>query len=70
MRTGPLPTMSDLFDYWRYLNSLELQQHFSIIIDDKVFEEPSAKMESNALYLALGLGCEFLHVKGIAKPER
>jgi hypothetical protein len=39
LRTGPLPTMSQLFDYLRYLNSMELENRFGLIIDDKVFED-------------------------------
>ena len=44
LRTGPLATMSDLFDFWRYNASLEAQRRFQLIIDDKAFEEVSAEM--------------------------
>ena len=70
LRTGPLPTLSELFNFWRYLNTLEIENRFGIIIDDKVFEDASPDTECSVLDLALGLGCEYLYVKGVAKPER
>lgn len=39
LRTGPLPTMSHLFEYLRHLNTMELDHRFGLIIDDKVFED-------------------------------
>ena len=42
IRTGPLQTVSDLFDFWKYLSTLEMDEQFSIIIDDKTFEEASS----------------------------
>ena len=36
VRTSPLSTISDLFDFWRYSASLSDEQRFSIIIDDQV----------------------------------
>jgi hypothetical protein len=52
------------------LDTLEIEQRFGLIIDDKVFEDPAADTECNVLDLAIGLGCDYLYVKGVAKPER
>ena len=70
LRTGPLATMSDLFDFWRYNASLEPSRRFQLIIDDKACEEVSPEIQSSVIDLGLGLGCEYIYIKGIAKPER
>ena len=62
--------MSDLFDFWRYNASLEATRRFQLIIDDKACEEVNPEMQSSVVDLGLGLGCEYIHIKGIAKPER
>lgn len=70
IRTGPLATISDLFDFWRYNASLEPSRRFQLIIDDKACEEVSPEIQSSVIDLGIGLGCEYIHIKGIAKPER
>ena len=70
LRTGPLPTMSDLFDFWKYSASLPIENRFSYIIDDRTFEEVNSEMECPIIDLGMGLGCEYIHVKGVGKPER
>ena len=70
LRTGPLPTVSDLLDFWKYRAQLDPSRRFSIIIDDRGFEEVSPEIESSVIDMGLGLGCEYVLIKGIAKPER
>ena len=70
LRTGPLPTMSDLLDFWKYTAQLDPSRRFQIIIDDRACEEVSPEIESSVIDLGLGLGCEYILIKGIAKPER
>ena len=70
LRTGPLPTISHLFEYLRHLNRLDLDHRFGLIIDDKVFEDQQPDVECSALDLAVGLGCDYFYVKGCTKPER
>ena len=70
LRTGPLATMSDLFDFIRYSASLDANRRFQLIIDDKACEEVDPEMKSSVIDLGLGLGCEYIYIKGIAKPER
>ena len=62
--------MSDLFDFWRYAASLPIENRFTFIIDDRTYEETSPVMDCPIVDLAIGLGCEYIHVKGIGKPER
>ena len=52
------------------MNTLPLESRFGIIIDDKVFEDAVPDTECSVLDLALGLGCDYLYVKGVTKPER
>lgn len=68
MRTGPLPTMSRLMEFFRYNQTLE--QRFGVVIDDKIFEDPSSDGSCPALELAVGLGCGYFLIKGATKPER
>ena len=62
--------MSDLFDFWRYCSTLPIENRFTFIIDDKTFEEVSADLECPVVDLGMGLGCEYVHVKGVGRPER
>jgi hypothetical protein len=39
LRTGPLPTMSQLMEFVRYKASLPMANQWRLIIDDKIFEE-------------------------------
>ena len=68
--TGNLSVLSELFDYCRYNSELPLEQQFTIVIDDRVYEAFSPDQQSHSLDLALGLGCSYLAVKGLNKPER
>ena len=34
VRTGPLTTISDLFDFWRYSATMSAENQFSLVIDD------------------------------------
>ena len=34
IRTGPLTTVSDLFDFWRYTATMHPENRFSYVIDD------------------------------------
>lgn len=70
LRTSPLSTVSDLFDFWRYSASLSDEQRFSIIIDDQVNQEVQSELDCSVVDLGIGLGCEFVLVRGCAKPER
>jgi hypothetical protein len=70
IRSGPLPTLSSLFDFFRHISSLDIEQRFGLVIDDKIFEEAHPEGDCVALDLAVGLGCEYFLVKGATKPER
>lgn len=70
LRTGSLPTLSDLFAFWDYNVSLHFRRQFTLIIDDRTFEGVNAEMNAPIVDLAIGLGCSYLHVKGVQKPER
>ena len=45
IRTSPLSTISDLFDFWRYSASLTDESRFSIIIDDQVNQEVQSELD-------------------------
>ena len=62
--------MSDLFDFWRYTAGMPIENRFTYIIDDRTFEEISPEGDCPIIDLAIGLGCEYIHIKGIGKPER
>lgn len=70
LRAGKFATVSDLVDVIAYSKSLPEGQTFGVAIDDRTFEDVSPEMQSQLLDLAMGLGCEYLHVKGITRPER
>lgn len=70
IRTGPLPTLSQLFAFFRHINSLDIVDRFGMVIDDKLFEDVTADGDCWALDLAVGLGCEYFLVKGATRPER
>lgn len=70
IRSGPLPTFTQLFDYWRHINSLDIEHRFGMVIDDKIFEDAHPEGECSALDLAVGLGCDYFLIKGATKPER
>ena len=70
IRTGPLATISDLIDFCRYRASLAESLRFSLIFDDRVNEEVQSDVDCSAVDLGIGLGCEFVYVKGCGKPEK
>ena len=70
IRTGALPTMSDLFDFWRYQASVSDLNSFAMIIDDKVNEEVQSESDCVTIDLGMGLGCDYILLKGCAKPEK
>ena len=62
--------MSDLFDFWRYTSSLPIEDRFTYIIDDKTLEDISPEQDCPVIDLGMGLGCEYIQIKGVAKSER
>lgn len=70
IRTSPLSTVSDLFDFWRYSASLSDENRFSIIIDDQVNQEVQSELDCSVVDLGIGLGCDYVLIKGCNKPER
>lgn len=70
IRTGALQTVSDLFDFWRFQASVSDQNRFELIIDDQVNEEVKSDNDCTTIDLGLGLGCDYILVKGCARPEK
>ena len=70
IRTSPLDTISDLVDFFRYSWQLPEDSRFSMIIDDQVNQEVASEADCRTIDLGVGLGCEYVLVRGCAKPER
>ena len=62
--------MSDLFDFWKYSSSLPIEHRFTFIIDDRTYEEINSEGDCPVIDLGIGLGCEYIYIKGVARPER
>lgn len=70
LRTSAIATTSDLFDFFRYNASLYDEARFTFVIDDRVNEEVQSEADCAVVDLGIGLGCEYVMLKGCAKPER
>ena len=70
IRTSPLATVSDLLDFIRYSASLANDNHFSLIFDDQIHEEIQSEDNCTVIDLGIGLGCEFILIKGCARTEK
>jgi len=57
-------------DFFRYSYSLREDGRFSLIIDDQVHQEIQNEMECRVVDLGIGLGCDYVLIRGCAKPER
>ena len=70
IRTGPLSTISDVLDFLRYSANLSDDNRFTLIIDDQVNQEVQSELDCFNVDLAMGLGCEYVFLRGCSKPER
>mmetsp|Transcript_42840 Transcript_42840/g.56627 ORF Transcript_42840/g.56627 Transcript_42840/m.56627 type:complete len:103 (+) Transcript_42840:1770-2078(+) len=70
IRTSSLDTISDLIDFFRYSFAIREESRFAMIIDDQVNQEIQSELDCRAIDLGIGLGCDYVVVRGCAKAER
>ena len=70
IRTSPLDTMSDLIDFFRYSFNICEENRFAMIVDDQVHQEVQSEMDCRNIDLGIGLGCDYVLVRGCARAER
>ena len=70
IRTSPLDTISDLIDFFRYSFAVCEENRFAMIVDDQVHQEVQSELDCRTIDLGLGLGCDYVLVRGCAKAER
>lgn len=60
-------TMSEMIDFFRLIkNTYPLEIQFSFIINDNKFDINNGSIVD----MAVGLGCEYLSMKGFFRPEK
>lgn len=65
-----MDTISDLIDFFRHSHSMSEENRFALVIDDQVHQEVQSEADCRAIDLGIGLGCDYVLVRGWGRPER